>query len=319
MDRALKQRLVGASVLIALAIIVLPMMLGGRPDGSSSDTREIEIPSQPSELSFESRRFPVGEERPQETPATEQETEVKTALPRPKSVPSAPQPEAAGNDTAQPASRADGKVEISPLRTPVSEGTDQAPDAGQSSTEMEPEKSGVITPAGSPGRYLVQVASFGSAENANRLAAQLREQGYAVLMDSIKSDIGVLNRVRVGPFPSESAAAGAAEKIKSAINGISPRVFDLQPQDAAPVTQPSDPYVRWIVQVGSFSNAANAENLVNKLRADGKPAYSEAVTSASSTVYRVRIGPFLDRELALETERQVRSGMGLNGVVMSAD
>ena len=32
MDIALKQRLVGASVLIALAVVVLPMMLGGGPE-----------------------------------------------------------------------------------------------------------------------------------------------------------------------------------------------------------------------------------------------------------------------------------------------
>ena len=35
MDIALKQRLVGASVLIALAIVVLPMLLGGRPEDGS--------------------------------------------------------------------------------------------------------------------------------------------------------------------------------------------------------------------------------------------------------------------------------------------
>ena len=38
MDIALKQRLVGASVLIALAVVVVPMLLGGRPDPDSMAT-----------------------------------------------------------------------------------------------------------------------------------------------------------------------------------------------------------------------------------------------------------------------------------------
>ena len=50
MDRALKQRLVGASVLIALAVIVLPMLLGGRSEGVSGESSKIEIPAKPSEL-----------------------------------------------------------------------------------------------------------------------------------------------------------------------------------------------------------------------------------------------------------------------------
>ncbi len=67
MDIALKQRLVGANVLIALAVIVLPMLLGGRPDGAAPESQKIELPPQPAELDFETRRYPIGE-----TPAPRQ-------------------------------------------------------------------------------------------------------------------------------------------------------------------------------------------------------------------------------------------------------
>ena len=60
MDKALKQRLVGASVLIILAVIVLPMLLSGRSDTLNTESRQIELPPKPEELSFETRRFPVG-------------------------------------------------------------------------------------------------------------------------------------------------------------------------------------------------------------------------------------------------------------------
>ena len=61
MDKALKQRLVGASVLVALAVIVLPMLLGGQPD-SAGESRSIDLPPKPQELSFETRRFPIGDQ-----------------------------------------------------------------------------------------------------------------------------------------------------------------------------------------------------------------------------------------------------------------
>ena len=60
MDKALKQRLVGASVLIILAVIVLPMLLGGRSDTLKQESQQIELPQKPEELSFAKRRFPVG-------------------------------------------------------------------------------------------------------------------------------------------------------------------------------------------------------------------------------------------------------------------
>ena len=52
MDKALKQRLVGASVLIILAVIVLPMLLSGRSDTLKQESRQIELPSKPEELFF---------------------------------------------------------------------------------------------------------------------------------------------------------------------------------------------------------------------------------------------------------------------------
>ena len=43
------------------------------------------------------------------------------------------------------------------------------------------------------------------------------------------------------------------------------------------------------------------------------------MSRSGSTVYRVRIGPFLEREDAIQAERQVRERLSIDGVVMSAD
>jgi cell division septation protein DedD len=169
------------------------------------------------------------------------------------------------------------------------------------------------------GRYVVQVASFGALDNANRLAATLRGYGYSVVLDSIKSDVGVLHRVRVGPFASESEATGAVSRLRSQVDNIKPRVMDLQPDQVTQVKQPSDPLVRWVVQVGTFSDVNNADKLVARLRLESMSAYKEEISRSGSVVYRVRVGPFLEREEAIKADERVAERLSIDGVVMSTE
>ena len=139
------------------------------------------------------------------------------------------------------------------------------------------------------------------------------------MLDVVKSDVGTLHRVRVGPFGSESEANAVVSRLQTQVGDIKPRVMDLQPEKAAPVTKPSDPLVRWVVQVGSFSNADNADRLVTRLRLESLTSYKEEVSSSGSIIFRVRVGPFLEREEAIRADQQVLDSMGIDGVVMSAD
>jgi DedD protein len=286
MDTALKQRLVGASVLIALAVVVLPMLLGGRPDGDAKESQKIELPPQPSQLDFETRKYPIGAPAPK--PQADRSEAVEKPLPTP-ATPSVASDESAAEPTIEITE--ESPVEVLPLET-------QQEDKG---------------------RYIVQVASFGAVENAKRLSEALRSYGYAVKTDTVKSDVGTLHRVRVGPYGTESEANGVVSRLQTQVGDIKPRVMDLQPEKVAQVTKPSDPLVRWVVQVGSFSSAANADKLVARLRLDSMSAYKEEVKSSGSTIYRVRVGPFLEREEAIRVDKQVMERMSIDGVVMSAD
>jgi DedD protein len=307
MDTALKQRLVGASVLIALAVVVLPMLLGGRQDGEVQESQKIELPLRPPDLDFETRRYPVGEQAP-DRPQKNSETSVKP-LPSPGS-----SIESSRGPAAEPLTEpvADAVPDEPSGQQPVSSGADSVaePPTGVPAQETLPDE---------PGRYVVQVASFGAVDNATRLAETLRGYGYSIVLDVVKSDVGTLHRVRVGPFGSESEANTVVSRLQTQVGDIKPRVMDLQPEKAAPVTKPSDPLVRWIVQVGSFSNADNADKLVTRLRLESLTSYKQEVSSSGSTIYRVRVGPFLEREEAIRADQRVLDSMGIDGVVMSAD
>lgn len=296
MDIALKQRLVGAGVLIALAVIVLPMLLGGRPEGSVADSQRIELPPQPAELEFETRRFPVGES-PEDSAAAFAESQPARPLPAPGRQEEAPvEPEEVVEAPAQemPAPVRDTPAQPPPLPQPLPE-----------------------QPVDGASRYVVQVASFGSMENANRLSSRLEDLGYSVLLDSIRASTGTLHRVRVGTYPDRPSAANAVSRIQEQVGNVKPTVIDLQPPAAAEAVETPDPMARWVVQLGSFSNAANATKLVERLRRDSMSAYQEELTSSGSTIYRVRVGPFLEKEEALRTQQRVSQQLSIDGVVMS--
>jgi len=59
------------------------------------------------------------------------------------------------------------------------------------------------------------------------------------------------------------------------------------------------------VQVGSFANKANAENLIRQLERKGYSAYIEEALSQGNPVYRVRSGKFVARQEALELEARL--------------
>jgi DedD protein len=320
MDRALKQRLVGASVLIAVAVLVLPMLLSGRPENKNQQTQKIQIPPQPPELSFETRRYPIGDKEPESPLKQEDSGQDKPVrqLPAPRSAPvkievpdtSAELPDPVSPDTVSPETVSSDTVSAEP------DSSGAEPAALPEVSKPVPAQAANVSDSG---RYVVQVASFGSLDNATRLSTSLKSSGYPVMTDSVKSAVGKLHRVRIGPYASEAEANRAALELEAKIDGVKPRVMDLQPEKSAQVTTPSDPLVRWVVQVGSFSSAENANRLVASLRLDGLSAYQETVTSSGSSIYRVRVGPFLERDEAIKVERRVREEMSLNGVVMSAE
>ncbi len=61
----------------------------------------------------------------------------------------------------------------------------------------------------------------------------------------------------------------------------------------------------YVVQLGAFSNAANANHLYQKLRAARFPAYLERVNTNGSTRTRVRVGPFPTEDAADKARQKV--------------
>src|SRR6056297_1696486 len=75
MDKVLKQRLIGASILIALAVIFVPMLFDGPENDPVSRELNIELPSAPGDRA-PIRRLPLDPDQSRPTAQTDRESAV---------------------------------------------------------------------------------------------------------------------------------------------------------------------------------------------------------------------------------------------------
>jgi len=73
----------------------------------------------------------------------------------------------------------------------------------------------------------------------------------------------------------------------------------------------------WAVQAGSFELEANANAIRDKLRKSGYPAFVASVEGQGTPLFRVRVGPELDRERAEQQLVQLEETFGIKGLVVS--
>jgi DedD protein len=204
----LKQRLIGAAVLVALAVIFIPMVLES-PDPEVPDMRampdESELPR-----GGQLRDLDVGESRALELPPVGVVTE-----------PAATEPSVSELAEMAPAA---GPAEPQPDVKPVPE---PAPAAEPpAAPESPPETVAVAAPPETPavaGGWVIQVGSFGNQSNADTLRDKLRADGFATQVERVILDSGSTTyRVRVGPYLDKGEAEETALKLGKS--------FDLKPR-----------------------------------------------------------------------------------------
>lgn len=183
MNQALKQRLVGAVVLLALGIIFLPGVL--RENQQAPVNRQTLVPQSPDyqRLDFENPQRPDNIE-----PAPDPETMFL------------PPSEQAPQDALE-------AVDIQPE-------PDQAASEEAQEPEVQNEPEAGEQKAPPQGAWVVQVASFRSGERASELRDKLQDQGYRAYIRSADTDSGPVNRVFIGPKIDKDAA----QEVKRAVD-----------------------------------------------------------------------------------------------------
>jgi len=179
MDRRVKERLVGASILLVLIVLIVPELLSGPAPSPATRTE------------------PVTE--PITEPITEPVRNVTVDLATRK--PQAPEPASAPPEEAPSTPAASAAEPAPPLETQPPAPNSALPAAKQA--------------AGAGHAWSVQLGSFASHANADKLVRQLKAQGFPVFVLPGGSGASLRYKVRVGPLNDRTAATQAVAKLNS--------------------------------------------------------------------------------------------------------
>ena len=191
----MKERLTGAIILVALIVLLVPELLTG-PVGSA--TRSQAVASSIEGPPLRSYTIKLADE------AHLRGASAHSGPEQPAPLPPAPSPAA----TATPAPSAAQEPHSTPAPSPATPApaAHAGPGAGAAAA-VQPGS------AETSGGYLVQLGSFNSRANAERLAKKVRAQGFAVSVSQGSS--GHLYRVRVGPAHDRAAAGELAQQLRA--------------------------------------------------------------------------------------------------------
>jgi len=329
MTPGLKQRLIGAAVLIALAVIFLPMVVKGPAPASGLPDMPLGVPDAP-DSDYKTVDLPLV------APGPAPEGGVLGG--------GAPLAEDRAPAQAQP--RADGDA----LPTV---------DAGASSEPLP------ATTAG--GGYAVHYAAFATQADADAILRQIGQSGLTGYREAYTLNGKPAQRVRLGPYASRAEAEIVRVRAAQVRDDVTPRVIALDaatpaaaaatpapaatppapspapapaatpasaptpaaatptpapatpPPAAEPAARPATPAatdgVGFIVQVGAFSNAADANGMRDRLRSAGITAFTDSVQTDKGRLTRVKAGPVTSRSEAEQLKTRVRAAVGIDGLV----
>jgi len=186
MERALKERIIGAVVLVIFAVLVVPIFLDGPPAGGEIVTERVLLPGQEDQ---KTQTVVLDRDRKEPVPAASAPAQAKPEPVVREPVREEPQPAAVQQQEQE---------------------QEQAPETREDKPAARP----APTPAASTtGMWAVQLGSFSNKDNAEKLAADLRKQGYAAFLSQLSTDTGQLHRVRIGPQKDRAGAEAMASRL----------------------------------------------------------------------------------------------------------
>ncbi|MCX7557578.1 SPOR domain-containing protein [Xanthomonadaceae bacterium JHOS43] len=305
----MKQRLIGAAVLVALAVIFLPMLIGGPEPDSGSSTVPVDVPPR-DDRKFETRDLTLAPALPAPAPAT------------PDPVPMQDEDRVVTVDTTDAPSRIDAVsgapvgTELASLPSPESVTPSAAPPVTPPAATSPPAPASTSTPAATPsGRWAVNLGSYANATNASNLVSQLRGQKLPAYAEQVSHDGKAVQRVRLGPFAQRSEAESARLTVQRIRSDLPTGVVSLEGESAPPAVKAA-PAEGFAVQIGALRSETDANVLRDRARAAGFASYVERIATANGALWRVRVGPELQRANADRLKSEVKTKLGIDGNVV---
>lgn len=264
MDQELKQRLIGAAVVTALAAIFIPMLFDDPIDDSGKAVSEMSVPQTPA----------VTAEAPaNQLPASAGEVTSQPAEAEAETQDAAREPEPQASENSEP-------------EVVVTEDTGQPVDDQQ----WVEEKAVEAQPEPATEDVLASAPAEAEAVESPAPATPTKHKRATPPPSSISESL----EEQAKPAPIKSVTAPTAPPVKKSA--------------AAPKTEASKAgkeLSRWYIQAGSFGKKENALARLEDLQKQGLPVLMETQNTDKGTLYRLKVGPQLDKKRAIEIKNRL--------------
>ena len=343
----MKTRLLGAAVLIALAVLFVPMFFSSTPPAPGGDqTVSLAIPPAP-DRDLQTRTMSLAPDAaasgssaaslPTQSvtpPSSDRLATVDIGSSRPRDVETDPEagkpPQPTTVTTGSGTSPSQPVIPQQTTPTPTSPNTATAPATKPQTVAIAPPPKPVAAaptaasaPAAARGNYTLNLSAYASAAGAANLERRVRELGYPVSGHAITQAGKSRTLVVAGPFETRAAAEAARLKITQSIPGVPARLEQDASRESSAAATPTPAATTtakaggWAVQLAAMSNQADANALRDKLRANGFDGFVDSVQSGGRQLWRVRAGPQTQRNDAQRVHDQIKAKLGIDGNVVS--
>ncbi len=205
-----RHRLIGAAVLVLIAVVGLPRILDNKPKSVNNDIAVNIVTSLPAP----SAAMPVNDEKTRQSSIVEAPAKEKEVSPA-KEVIAIPAPELKSETKSAPAATKANSIGLAAGEEVVA-----APSPNTKSKTEEPSKK-----AGS-GKYVIQIGAFASEDRAKGWIAKMKDQKVPnYVLNKTGADGTKLYILRAGPFNDKDVAEAAEKKVKAM--GLSPRLVEV--------------------------------------------------------------------------------------------
>jgi len=325
MDQQLKQRLIGVTIIVSLIVIFVPMLFdkADQQTGTASES----VPPVPEAFQEKAIDLPKTAEdvAPKDTgsvsesgykiiPLTEEAPQKSTERAELKAMPAEPVEAPMEEEQFEPAPEKPLRPTEKLREEPAKPAVEQVEKPGKA--ELAEKKAKEAKKAKAPVVQTTPVKPKSVAPAIKPAEAPVRKSEATARAEPAPANIKV-----------ESAPAARSQRPKPEIQTAQPA--KSAPAPARPVAESltaAQPIPKsaaapggldaWVVQTGSFTTEDKARALAEKLRQAKFAAFVEAVPGKTGSLYRVQVGPELERARAEQMQKQIETNLGIRGIII---
>jgi cell division septation protein DedD len=339
-----KQRIMGLIILVAIALIFIPILFGRSASSINSQIKNAPptvAALQPATTQLPPPNTPAIQQSPQPTDTApdqivlqspDQTSATPSSMPTERSATPAPTENNVPNEPSNPS--AASATPYTPVDNTNRVQNEQLVPAANPTVPVEQTNtSPAINPNGAnpPGEATPPLPNNRANEPQNLQPFPTPSTTFTPEINTPASSPNARSEANLGTQPETTTQPSANQSIAVSESNVlqgAQRQFQPSPRlnsqstpaatHAIPAKKPATKEQGWIVQLGMFAEQKNVDRLVQQLHNQGFVVRVKPIHTSHGIITRVYLGPEIHREQADRIAKQVKEHLAINSIVVPA-